>query len=165
MYLAEVMEKMGLTKNDLGLRIGAFGAEPWSEDMRHAIEYKLGIKAGDRMTLLLYEEESGRTRPVLLTIAGIFPSVYPQLDSNLLYIPLETSGYDPDGYEVLFPPGSDTEGTERKLGASGCSFSFIKPTIITCPALSSGDMAATMRAARSSTVSLPDTFAIVSGAG
>ena len=58
---------------------------------------KLGIKAGDRMTLLLYEEESDRTRPVLLTIAGIFPSVYPQLDSNLLYIPLETSGYDPDG--------------------------------------------------------------------
>ena len=84
---------------------------------------KLGIKAGDRMTLLLYEEESGRTRPVLLTIAGIFPSVYPQLDSNLLYIPLETSGYDPDGYEVLLPPGSDTEVVERKLGASGCSFS------------------------------------------
>ena len=44
MYLAEVMEKMGLTKNDLGLRIGAFGAEPWTENMRKEIEDRLGLK-------------------------------------------------------------------------------------------------------------------------
>ena len=44
MYLAEVMEKMGLTKNDLGLRIGAFGAEPWTENMRKEIEERLGLK-------------------------------------------------------------------------------------------------------------------------
>ena len=44
MYLAEVMEKMGLTKHDLGLRIGAFGAEPWTENMRKEIEERLGLK-------------------------------------------------------------------------------------------------------------------------
>ena len=44
MYLAEVMEKMGLTKHDLGLRVGAFGAEPWTENMRKEIQDRLGLK-------------------------------------------------------------------------------------------------------------------------
>ncbi len=29
------------------LKVGAFGAEPWTEQMRHEIEEKLGIKAYD----------------------------------------------------------------------------------------------------------------------
>ena len=33
LYLAEVVERMGLTKNDINLRIGAFGAEPWTESI------------------------------------------------------------------------------------------------------------------------------------
>ena len=44
MYLAEVMEKMGLTKHDLGLRVGAFGAEPWTDNMRKEIQDRLGLK-------------------------------------------------------------------------------------------------------------------------
>ena len=44
LYLAETAEKMGLTKNDLGLKIGAFGAEPWTENMRKEIEERLGLK-------------------------------------------------------------------------------------------------------------------------
>ena len=47
LYLAETVERMGLTKDDIKLRIGAFGAEPWTEQMRHEIEEKLGIKAYD----------------------------------------------------------------------------------------------------------------------
>lgn len=35
---------MGLTKNDINLRIGAFGAEPWTESMRKEIEERLGLK-------------------------------------------------------------------------------------------------------------------------
>ena len=42
--LAEVVERMGLTKNDINLRIGAFGAEPWTESMRKEIEERLGLK-------------------------------------------------------------------------------------------------------------------------
>lgn len=45
LHLAETMEKMGINPKDLKLRIGAFGAEPWTEDMRHEIESRLGIKA------------------------------------------------------------------------------------------------------------------------
>ena len=44
LYMAEKMEQMGITKEDLGLRIGAFGAEPWTEKMRQEIQERLGLK-------------------------------------------------------------------------------------------------------------------------
>ena len=46
MYLGETIEEMGV-KDQLKLKAGVFGAEPWTEDMRHAIEEKLNIKAYD----------------------------------------------------------------------------------------------------------------------
>lgn len=45
--LAEAMEGMGIKKDDLALRVGVFGAEPWSENMREEVESKLNIKAVD----------------------------------------------------------------------------------------------------------------------
>lgn len=45
--IAEVMKEMKVEIKDLKLRIGVFGAEPWSEAMRKEIEAKLGIKAID----------------------------------------------------------------------------------------------------------------------
>jgi phenylacetate-CoA ligase len=47
LYLAEEMEAAGIKKENLKLRIGIFGAEPWTENMRKEIETKLGIKAID----------------------------------------------------------------------------------------------------------------------
>ena len=44
LYLAETMEKMGISKEDLKLRVGAFGAEPWTENMRQEIQQRLGVK-------------------------------------------------------------------------------------------------------------------------
>ena len=44
LYLAETMEKLGISKDDIHLRIGAFGAEPWTENMRKEIESRLGLK-------------------------------------------------------------------------------------------------------------------------
>lgn len=46
MYLGEAIEEAGLT-DQLKLKAGIFGAEPWTEDMRTAIEEKLRIKAYD----------------------------------------------------------------------------------------------------------------------
>lgn len=46
MYLGEEIERMGV-KDQLKLRAGIFGAEPWTEEMRKQIEDKLGIKAYD----------------------------------------------------------------------------------------------------------------------
>lgn len=45
LYLAEAMERNGMTRNDIALRIGAFGAEPWTENMREEIEARLGLQA------------------------------------------------------------------------------------------------------------------------
>jgi len=47
LYLAEELYASGGTKDDIKLKAGIFGAEPWSEEMRHDIEEKLGIKAID----------------------------------------------------------------------------------------------------------------------
>ncbi|NLB51673.1 MAG: phenylacetate--CoA ligase [Syntrophomonadaceae bacterium] len=47
LFMAEVMEEMGITPADLKLKAGIFGAEPWSEDMRTKIEDSLKIKAFD----------------------------------------------------------------------------------------------------------------------
>jgi len=46
MYLGETIEEMGL-KDQLKLKVGIFGAEPWTEEMRAQIEEKLGLKAYD----------------------------------------------------------------------------------------------------------------------
>lgn len=47
LIIAEVMEREGLTPDDLTLRSGIFGAEPWSEAMRVEIQDRLGIAAVD----------------------------------------------------------------------------------------------------------------------
>ncbi len=52
LYIAEVAQNMGIDpKKDLKLRIGMFGAEPWSEQMRKKIEESLNIKAYDNYGL------------------------------------------------------------------------------------------------------------------
>lgn len=45
--LAEGMEAMGVDPSSLSLRVGIFGAEPWSENMREEVERKLNLKAVD----------------------------------------------------------------------------------------------------------------------
>ena len=47
LFLAEVMQEMGINPEELKLRVGIFGAEPWSESMRKEIEAKLKLKAID----------------------------------------------------------------------------------------------------------------------
>ena len=44
LYLAETMERMGISKDQIRLRVGAFGAEPWTEQMRNEIQERLGLK-------------------------------------------------------------------------------------------------------------------------
>ena len=46
MYLGEAVEEMGV-KDQLSLKAGIFGAEPWTDEMRKSIEEKLGLKAYD----------------------------------------------------------------------------------------------------------------------
>lgn len=43
--IAERAEEMGLPIRDMPLRVGVFGAEPWTEAMRKEIEQRMGISA------------------------------------------------------------------------------------------------------------------------
>jgi phenylacetate-CoA ligase len=45
LYLAEAIEEAGLAPKNLKLRVGFFGAEPWTDAMRDAIETRLNIMA------------------------------------------------------------------------------------------------------------------------
>ncbi|MGD9608736.1 MAG: phenylacetate--CoA ligase family protein [Desulfovibrionaceae bacterium] len=47
LVLYEAAQEAGIDFKDLPLRIGVFGAEPWTDGMRREIESKMGIKAID----------------------------------------------------------------------------------------------------------------------
>ncbi len=46
-YIGESLKERGYKPEDNKLKAGIFGAEPWTEEMRHSIEESLGIKAYD----------------------------------------------------------------------------------------------------------------------
>jgi len=47
LYLADAMKDSGIPREEFKLKVGAFGAEPWTEAMRRELQEKLGIKAYD----------------------------------------------------------------------------------------------------------------------
>ena len=47
LFLSEALEDNNIKLSELKLRVGIFGAEPWTENMRREIERKLNIKAID----------------------------------------------------------------------------------------------------------------------
>lgn len=47
LYIAETCKKLGIEPGELPLRIGLFGAEPWSANTRRELEKSFGIKAYD----------------------------------------------------------------------------------------------------------------------
>lgn len=46
-YIGETLKEKGYKPEDIPLKAGIFGAEPWTEEMRRGIEQTLGIKAYD----------------------------------------------------------------------------------------------------------------------
>jgi phenylacetate-CoA ligase len=96
LYLAEALEESGLNREDLRLRVGVFGAEPWTENMRREIEEKLRIKAID--------------------IYGLSEVIGPGVASECLFqkgLHINEDHFypeiiDPDTLEVL-PPGKSGE--------------------------------------------------------
>lgn len=47
LVIAEEFERQGISPDDISLKLGIFGAEPWGQGMRAEIERKLGIDAID----------------------------------------------------------------------------------------------------------------------
>jgi phenylacetate-CoA ligase len=51
LVIADELERQGVSPRETGLRVGIFGAEPWSEAMRTEIEARLGLNALDHYGL------------------------------------------------------------------------------------------------------------------
>jgi len=47
LHLADALEEFGYSLKDMKLKVGVFGAEPWTENMRMELEKKWGIHAHD----------------------------------------------------------------------------------------------------------------------
>jgi len=47
LHLADALSENGYSLKDMKLKTGVFGAEPWTENMRHELEKKWGIQAFD----------------------------------------------------------------------------------------------------------------------
>ncbi|MTV47924.1 AMP-binding protein [Heliobacillus mobilis] len=47
LFLAETLQESGIPRDKLRLKAGIFGAEPWTEEMRRELEYRLQITAID----------------------------------------------------------------------------------------------------------------------
>ena len=45
--LADEMDRQGIDPHTLNLRLGIFGAEPWTQELRESVEARLGIRAMD----------------------------------------------------------------------------------------------------------------------
>lgn len=83
-----------------------------------SLSRSMDLSIGDRLTLLLYEEEKNRTRPVLMTVKGIFDSGYAQLDKYMAYV--DNSLLDGDGiYEILLPLSEDVNAIQDNLYNQG----------------------------------------------
>ena len=95
-YLGERMKEMGLGPDDIPIKAGIFGAEAWSEEMRHDIEKTMGIKAYDIYGLT---ELSG---PGVSFECSAQDGMHINEDHFLVEI------IDPDTLEVL-PDGSEGE--------------------------------------------------------
>lgn len=78
----------------------------------------LSLSIGDRMTLLLYESENNRGRPVLMTVSGIYSSGYAELDRYLAFVDIALADGD-STYEILLKKGDDTARVVSALRAEG----------------------------------------------
>lgn len=78
----------------------------------------LSLKIGDQMTLLLYEKEKGRARPLLMTVKGIYSSGYAQLDKYLGFVDI-TLVDGTSSYEILLDRNEDISAFLAALWKEG----------------------------------------------
>lgn len=97
----------GLSNSEKGILISQTLAE------------SLNLNIGDRLTLLLYEEEKNRTRPHLLSVTGIFDSGYVQLDRYLAFVDISLLEGAEGGYEIILKDNKSAASFASSLRSSG----------------------------------------------
>ena len=82
---------------------------------------KLNLELGSSMTMMLYEKEKNRTRPILMTVTGIFDSGYAQLDRYLAYVDFSLLEGEEE-WEILLDQKDDLEKRCQELEELGISY-------------------------------------------
>ena len=82
---------------------------------------KLNLELGSSMTVMLYEKEESRTRPILMTVTGIFDSGYAQLDRYLAYVDFSLLDGEEE-WEILLDQKDDLEKRCQELDGLGISY-------------------------------------------
>ena len=82
---------------------------------------KLNLELGSSMTMMLYEKEKNRTRPILMTVTGIFDSGYAQLDRYLAYVDFSLLDGEEE-WEILLDQKDDLEKRCQELDELDISY-------------------------------------------
>ena len=82
---------------------------------------KLNLELGSSMTMMLYEKEKNRTRPILMTVTRIFDSGYAQLDRYLAYVDFSLLDGEEE-WEILIDQKDDLEKRCQELDELGISY-------------------------------------------
>ena len=82
---------------------------------------KLNLELGSSMTMMLYEKEKNRTRPILMTVTGIFDSGYAHLDRYLAYVDFSLLDGEEE-WEILLDQKDDLEKRCQELEELGISY-------------------------------------------
>lgn len=82
---------------------------------------KLNLELGSSMTMMLYEKEKNRTRPILMTVTGIFDSGYAQLDRYLAYVDFSLLDGEEE-WEILLDQKDDLEKRCQGLDELGIPY-------------------------------------------
>lgn len=82
---------------------------------------KLNLELGSSMTMMLYEKDKNRTRPILMTVTGIFDSGYAQLDRYLAYVDFSLLDGEEE-WEILLDQKDDLEKRCQELEELGISY-------------------------------------------
>ncbi len=86
-----------------------------------SLSKELGVDEGDRFSVLIYESSIGRTRPLLLTCAGVFSSGYNEFDSALCYVDSSLMKDGEQKTEILLYDDSALDEIIDGLASSGCT--------------------------------------------
>ena len=116
LHLAEAIEEAGLSIGGLRLRVGFFGAEPWTEAMRAAIEDRLHL-----MALNIYGL-SEVTGPGVAVECPERQGMHVAEDHFLPEV------VDPDTLQPV-PPGTTGSSCSRRSASRGCRSSGTAPGI------------------------------------
>ena len=82
---------------------------------------KLNLELGSSMTMMLYEKDKNRTRPILMTVTGIFDSGYAQLDRYLAYVDFSLLDGEEE-WEILLDQKDDLGKRCQELDELGISY-------------------------------------------